>query len=92
MNSSVKFFDPIVSVVDAFAGLARISFDVAAAGWSAFWGSAGSSSPPPQPASSNRTSTKGAAAERSIGAIIPRPPDGGRGNAQDYLTKPACWR
>ena len=91
MNSSVKFFDPMVSVVAAFAGLLRISFDLAA-GCSVFWDSAGSSSPPPQPASSNRTSTKGAAAERSIGAIIPRPPDGGRGNAQDYLTKPACWR
>src|SRR3954449_227882 len=73
MNSSVKFFDPIVSVVDALAGSRRISFGAGAADGEAFEDSGDSSPPPPQPAS-NRTSTRGAAARRSMRARLSRPP------------------
>jgi hypothetical protein len=69
MNSSVKFFDPIVSLFDRFAGLRWISFDVAAMGSSVFDDSAGSSPLPPQ-AARNRHKTMGAAARRSMRARL----------------------
>src|SRR5689334_3808677 len=85
MNSSVKFFDPIVSVVDALAGLRRISFGAGAADGVALEDSVDSSPPPPHPAS-NRTSTTGAATRRSMRArLSPARQTAGRGFAQDYL-------
>src|SRR5215213_2186369 len=63
MNSSVKFFDPIVSVVEAFAGLRWICLLTAASSRGA--GVALSESPdPPQPATA-RASRSGAATRRS---------------------------
>ena len=93
MNSSVKFFEPIVSVVAAFAGLRWISFEVAAAGCSAFVGLRGLVVAAAATGEQEQDQHEGCGdAAQHAAAIIPRPPDGGRGNAQDYLTKPACWR
>src|SRR3954453_23400452 len=92
MNSSVKFFDPIVSVVDALARLGQISFGAGAVEGVALEDSVDSSPPPPHPAS-NRTSTRGAATRRSMRARLSRAHQtAGAGKAQDYLTNPACWR
>src|SRR3954471_290236 len=97
MNSSVKFFDPIVSVVDALAALRRISFGAGAVDGVALEDSVDSSPPPPHPAS-NRTSTMGAATRRRVGcgdapkqggAIPPRPRDGGRGISAGLLDEPS---
>ena len=91
MNSSVKFLDPIVSVFDAFAGLRLISLTVAGS-WRGrrgrFGGLARAAAADQQ---EGQHEGCGGAAQHAA-AIIPRPPDGGRGNAQGYLTKPAFWR
>ena len=91
MNSSVKFFDPIVSVVDAFAGLRWICLAPAASLGVAGVGLGGLARAAAAHQDEGKQKRCCDAGEHAA-AIIPRPPDGGRGNAQGYLTKPACWR
>ena len=91
MNSSVKFFDAIVSVVAAFAAL-RLDLlgggGVLARGRGRLGRIARATAARQDEGKQERCCGAG----EHAAAIIPRPPDGGRGNAPDYLVKPACWR
>src|SRR3954467_3066083 len=92
MNSSVKFLDPIVSVVDALAALRRISFGAGALDGVPLEDSVDSSPPPPHPARRKRTSTTGAATRRCMRARLSLARQTtGEGFAQGYF-RPFCDR